>query len=105
MFGPIPRRMPFLGAETAFPCVGGRQVGIFPVLGPGRPKQARFLADEIPGDIWAAFYRPWGRQLGDRASENRLAVTRTITGGFFVETVPKRYMFGTGAPRKRLDLV
>jgi hypothetical protein len=38
-----------------------------------------------------------------RASENRL-VPRTITREFFVETVPRRYPFGTGTDRKWLDL-
>jgi hypothetical protein len=63
------------------------------------------LGREIPGQYWAGFYR--GAAAGNRirTSENRLAVAATITGGFFVETVPKRYTFGTGAPRKLLDLV
>jgi hypothetical protein len=29
--GGIPRRMPYLGAETALGCVGGRQVAILPL--------------------------------------------------------------------------
>ena len=44
--------MPFLGAETAFPCVLGRQVAS-PRPWPRRPKQARFLAEAILADIWA----------------------------------------------------
>src|SRR6516162_4077476 len=95
MFGPIPRRMPFLGAEAALPCVGGRQVGIFPVLGPGGQNRRDFWRMRFRAIFGRRFTGPWGRRLGDRASENRLAVTRTITGGFFVETVPKRYLFVT----------
>lgn len=43
-------------AETAPPCVLERRVGIFPVLGPGRPKQAGFLGEEIPGDMLINLY-------------------------------------------------
>jgi hypothetical protein len=49
-FGGIPRRMPFLGAETALPCVGGRGLAISPSLA-WRPIRAGFLVEEIPGNI------------------------------------------------------
>jgi len=62
--------MPFLGAETALPCVGGRRVGNFPIRGPGGQNRLDFLGEEIPGDILAGFWRPHG--------QNWLTVNRTI---------------------------
>jgi hypothetical protein len=87
--------MPFPGAETAFPCVGGRQAGIPPVLG-AAAITGGISGEEIPGDIWAGFYRPSPGRLED--SRDRKPSQDYLR--FFVETVPKRYAFGTGAPRK-----
>ena len=52
-FGRIPRRMPFLGAGAAPPCVLGRRVGIFPSLA-SAAKTGGFLGDETLGDTWWA---------------------------------------------------
>jgi hypothetical protein len=60
-FGKIPRRMPFLGAEAALPCVGGRQVGSFPRRWRGPPKQAGLLGEEIPSGIGAVLRAPTSR--------------------------------------------
>jgi hypothetical protein len=87
--------MPFLGAETALGCVGGRQVAIFLSLATVA-KTGGISGEEIPGDIWVRVLPALGRRL----RENRLAVAATITGGFS----SKGYTFGTGAARKRLDL-
>ena len=46
----------------------------------------------VPGPVARASIIRSARQ------ENRLAVKGTITRGFFVETAPKRYRFGTGTP-------
>jgi hypothetical protein len=73
--------MPFVGAETALGCVGGRRVDISPSVA-RRPKQAGFLEEEISGDILAGFYRPTAADLRIRASENRVTVNRTIRAGF-----------------------
>ena len=96
--------MPFPGAEMALGCVGGRQVAILlPVLGHGGQTRRDFLGEKIPGDIWVGFYRPATGGLRIRASEPARH-RRMITGRFFIETVAKRYMFGTGSARKWLDL-
>ena len=92
MFQRIPRRMPFLGAGTAVPCVGGRRVGFFPVIGPGGKtggvRRKRFLAI-----IGAGFYRlrpPGPRPLRAKAAQGKPARRPSHDyGWFFVETVPK----------------
>ena len=61
--------MPFLGTETAFPCVCGRRVGIFPVLGPGGQNGRDFRGEEF-GDISAGFYRPAAADLMIRTAKN-----------------------------------
>src|SRR6516164_8868928 len=48
-FGRIPRTMPFLGAETALSCVGGRRVGISPVL--GRAAKTGGISGRGPGRL------------------------------------------------------
>jgi hypothetical protein len=110
-FGGTPRRMPFLGAETALLCVGGRRIGISPVFGP--VGQNRRISRGR--DSGAVLERFTGSGLQGRASPRRLSIGPTQGkpasrqaddyGRFFVETVPKSDAFGTGAPRKRLDLV
>jgi hypothetical protein len=81
--------MPFLGAETALGCVGGRQVAILPRPWRRQPKQAdfwgkrfraileRFTGPDLQGHALSALalYRP-------EAAKTGLAVAATITGGF-----------------------
>jgi hypothetical protein len=57
-FGRIPRRMPFLGAETALGCVGGRQVGIIPPSLAPSAKTGGGRGKRLPGMLEAGFYRP-----------------------------------------------
>jgi hypothetical protein len=97
--------MPFLGAETALGCIGGRQVAISLPLGHGGQNRQDFWGRRFRAILGAWFLPASGGRLEDTHERNRLAVATTITGGFFVETVPKRYLFGTGGPRKWLDLV
>ena len=103
MFERIRRRMPFLGAETALACVLGRRVGHFPRPWPQRPKQAGFLWKRFRATFWG-FYRPVSGRLEDSRRREPARRRTHDYGRFFVETVPKGYMFGTRTARKRLDL-
>ena len=78
MFRQIPRRTPFLGAETPLPCVLGRRLGFPPSLAPAA-KTAGFLREEIPGDILAG---PAAADFRIRTGKNRLTVKGTIRAGF-----------------------
>ena len=156
--------MPFLGAEMALPCVGGRRFGIFPAPGSsgqnrrasgkrysgaildgilsacgGRRQTAPLLdlgtrlsplMQLVPDICWAMVsdfgrhrYYPIGhlwprhanslnaarfKQLphSEKDSHERKSARRRTHDYelFFVETVPKRYTFGTETPPKWLDL-
>jgi len=91
--------MPFLGVETALRRVGGRRVGI------PRPwlfARTSGISDGAPNARPAPrrIRHPTGPMEGKPARGPTKAYRR-----FFVETVPKRYRFGTGAARNWLDLV
>lgn len=58
MFRPDPAWNTISWAETALPCVGGRQVGFFPVLGPGGQNRRDFggsnrdgICEGFPGSV------------------------------------------------------
>jgi hypothetical protein len=92
--------MRFLGAETALPCVGGRQLGNFP-----RPLASTAKTGGISGGADSGRYSGSVLQGCGGRLERTPARRRTNEHElFFVETVPKRYMFGTSAPRKWLRL-
>jgi hypothetical protein len=100
--------MPFLGAETALGCVGG----LFSLSLALVAKTRGFLEEEIPERFWSWFTGS-GLQGHALSAPTLYSPTEGKTDppsrprlrGFFVETVPKRYTFGTGTPRNWLDLV
>jgi hypothetical protein len=71
--------MPFLGAETALPCAGGRQVG-HPLAPPAQNR--RISGGRDSGRHFAGVYRPAAAGLRIRASENRLAVAPRLRAVF-----------------------
>src|SRR6516225_1657755 len=85
MFRQIPRRMPFLAAETALAL--GRHL---PVLGPRRPKQAWFWGRDS-GAILGGSYGVRRPATGFTRAKTGLPSRPTITGGF----PSKRYRKGT----------
>lgn len=115
--------MAFLGAETALPCVLGRRVANSPARGPGSQNRRDLWGRDSGRHFGAGFLRGFGGGLEDArevppgARPCRAGFSHPIgpTEGkparrstddyarFFVETVPKRYKFGTGAPCKWLD--
>jgi hypothetical protein len=113
--------MAFLGRKRPALAFGGRRVGIFPVLGPGGQNRRDFWGRRSRATFGRGVYRPAAAGLRIRATCSLSSPASVIleigpTDGkpprhqaddyrrFFVETVPKRYTFGTGTPRNWLDL-
>jgi hypothetical protein len=112
----------FLGQKRPFLAFLGAG-GQFPRPWPRQPKQAGFVGKRFRATFWAGFLRGFGGGLEDArevppgARPCRAGLSHPIgpTEGkparrstddyarFFVETVPKRYKFGTGALCKWLD--
>jgi hypothetical protein len=86
--------MPFLGAETPVPRVLESRVGISPSLFSGGGDPGRHLGGVLPA---------CGGRLEDLRERKPARRRPHDYEQVFVEMVPKRYTFGTGAPRKRLD--
>ncbi len=102
-FSGIPRGIPFPGAETALPCVGGRRMVLFLDLRPAA-KTGGISGGGGPGRHFGGILPACGGRLEDWR-ERKPARRRTHDDErFFVELVPKRYTFGTGTLPKCLDL-